>query len=408
MTKKEKSWILYDWANSAFTLIIVTTIFPIFFKDYIAGELPSFKSTALLGYANSIFAFIVAILSPFLGTLADYKGFKKKFFIGFFSLGIISTLILSFTVKGFWLPTLIIYILASIGFAATNIFYNAFLVDVTTDERMDWISSSGYGWGYIGSIIPFILCMIMISFHSKIGFSQIFATRISFIITALWWFIFTIPFIKNVKQTYYVEKTEKYIFQGFARIVDFIKKIKSYKNIAFFLLAYFFYIDGVYTIIKMAVPYAKDVGMNNEMLMLLLLFIQIVAFPFAILFGKLASKFSPKKMILIGIIIYFFITIFAGFITKPYHFWILGLLVASAQGGVQSLSRSFYSKLIPKNQSAEFFGFYNILGKFAAILGPFLMAIFSDLLDSSRYGIMSLVILFLIGIGLLLKVDENC
>ena len=407
MTKKEKSWILYDWANSAFTLIIVTTIFPIFFKDYIAGTLKSFESTAYLGYANSAYALIVAIMAPVLGTMADFKGMKKKLFTGFFITGVISTFLLAFSAKDYWEICLLIYILASVGFAATNIFYNAFLVDVTTDDRMDWVSSSGFGWGYIGSVIPFILSMGLINFHNVLSISQILATRISFVFTGLWWFVFTIPFLKNVRQKYYKKTRKNFIRKSFKRLKNFFLKIKDYKNIVYFLLAYFFYIDGVYTIIKMAVPYAKDIGMKNEMLMLLLLFIQVVAFPFALLFGKLAKKYSPKTMIIIGIVIYFVITFFASFISKPYHFWILGFLVASAQGGVQSLSRSVYSKIIPKNSSAEFFGFYNILGKFAAILGPFMVGIFSHLLGNSRFGILSLSILFLVGIIFISKVDTD-
>ncbi|TYB31838.1 MAG: MFS transporter [Candidatus Mcinerneyibacterium aminivorans] len=405
MTKQEKSWILYDWANSAFTLIIVTTIFPIFFKDYIAGSLKTFESTAYLGYANSAYALIVAIMAPILGTMADFKGMKKKLFTGFFLLGVISTLLLSFSAEGYWKICLLIYILGAVGFAASNIFYNAFLVDVTTDERMDWISASGFGWGYIGSVIPFIISMGLISFHGFLGIKQVTATRLSFLLTGFWWFVFTIPFLKNVEQTYYKKSTKYFIKKSFKRLKNFLVRIKDYKKIVYFLIAYFFYIDGVYTIIKMAVPYAKDIGMKNEMLLLLLLFIQVVAFPFALLFGKLAKRYTPKIMIITGIMIYFVITFFAAFISKPFHFWILGFMVALAQGGIQSLSRSLYSKIIPKDSSAEFFGFYNILGKFAAILGPFMVGLFSHLFSSSRYGILSLSILFLVGLIFISKVD---
>lgn len=407
MTKQERSWVLQDWANSAYSLAITTATLPIFFKSVAASNLPSSTSTAYLGYTNSVATLIIAILAPLLGTIADYKGYKKRLFTIFLSVGVLSTALLALVGSGDWILCMVIYIFSIIGFSGSNIFYDAFLVDVTTEDRMDHISSMGFGLGYIGSCIPFILSLIFIKKPAILGLTTIGATRLSFVITAIWWFLFTIPMLKNVNQVYYIEPSKAPIKESFCRLLDTLKAVKDYRNIFLFLIAYFFYIDGVSTIIKMATAYGMDLGLSGESLMIILLAIQVVAFPFAILYGKLAKHFSARNMILVGICVYTFICIYAYFMKTQIDYWILAMLVASSQGGIQALSRSFYGKLIPKEKSAEFFGLYNIFGRFSAIFGPLLMGIISQATGNSKLGVFSLIGLFLVGGILFLRVKDE-
>ncbi len=408
MTKQERSWVLYDWANSAFSVAITTAIFPLFFKAYAAVDLPNNVSTAYWGYWNSIATFIIAILAPILGTIADYKNRKKRFLAFFWIMGIMGTGLLSLINEGQWIMALTIYVISLVGFSGANVFYDAFLVDVTSDERMDWVSSNGFAWGYLGSTIPFIISIIFILKPSIIGLNgDIEAQKFSFVITALWWGIFTIPLLLNVKQKNYIPPSKTPIKDSFERLRKTISNIRSNKNIFIFLIAYFFYIDGVGTIIKMATSYGSDVGIATNDLLIILLVTQFVAFPFALIYGKLAHKVSAKFMLFIGIGIYTVLTIYAYFINSTFDFWVLAMLVASSQGGIQALSRSLYGKLIPKEKSAEFYGFYNIFGKFAAVLGPFLVGFFSQISGSSRTGIFSIVVLFVIGGLVLTRVKER-
>lgn len=408
--KVEKSWILYDWANSAYTLTITTTLLPLYFKSVYenAGGLAT-TGTAYWGYANSISTLFLALLAPILGTLADYKGYKKKFFNMFLVLGVVSTMLLPIVPASNWMLLLGLYVISAIGYSGANVFYDAFLVDVTTEEKMDKVSTSGFAWGYIGSTIPFILCMAVVMMAQKgaIPISVTAATQIAFVVNAIWWLIFTIPMLKNVKQLYGIEREENPVKKSFLRIGRTFLNIRKHKKVFLFLLAYFFYIDGVDTIIKMSTSYGSDLGINSQTLLIVLLVTQFVAFPFAIIYGKLADRFKGKTMLYVGIIMYTIICTYAFFLKTSLDFWILAMLVGTSQGGLQALSRSYFGKIIPKENANEFFGFYNIFGKFAAIMGPALMGVVTQLTGKSNYGVFSIVILFIIGGIVLTRVPEE-
>lgn len=410
LNKTEKSWVLYDWANSAYTLTITTTILPLYFKS-VSGQagISAGDSTAYWGYANSIYTLILAILAPILGTVADYRGYKKKFFTFFVCLGLIFTALMPLIPSNFWFLLLVLYIITAVGFSGANIFYDSFLVDVTTEDKMDKVSTNGFAWGYIGSTIPFIICMalIMLSDKNVLPLSKGDATKLSFIITALWWGIFSIPIFKNVKQVYGIEVEPNPIINSFKRIYGTFSNIRQHKALFMFLLAYFFYIDGVDTIIKMATSYGSDLGIDDQSLLIILLATQFVAFPFALLYGKLSQRFKGKKMIYVGIVTYTLICIYAYFLKTKLDFWILAMLVGTSQGGIQALSRSYFGKLVPKERSNEFFGFYNIFGKFAAIMGPFLVGIVTQTTGKTNNGVFSIIVLFVVGGILLTRVPEK-
>lgn len=407
LTKKELSWITYDWANSAYSLAITTAIFPVFFKNVAAKGVDASTSTAFFGYTNSVASFLIAILAPILGAMADYKGRKKKFFTTFLLIGILGTGLLSIVGEGQVVLCSLIYTLSVVGYSGTNIFYDAFLIDVTKDENMDKVSSLGFGFGYIGSCIPFIISIILISKPALIGLTTIEATRIAFIITALWWLIFSLPILKNVNQEYYIEPVPNVIKTSFVRLKNTFLSITKYKNVFMFLLAYFFYIDGVNTIIKMSTAFGMDLGLNANKLMIILLVLQVVAFPCAIIYGKLADRFSARAMILVGIITYIGITIYGYFLKTEFDYWVIAILVGSAQGGIQALSRSYFGKLIPKESNSEFFGIYNIVGRFSAVFGPLLMGVFTQITGNSKFGVLSILILFIIGLYFFSKVRDG-
>ncbi len=408
-SKEEKSWALYDWGSSAYSIIITTAVFPIYYKASATEAGVSLSdSTAYLGYTIAIFTFILAMIGPILGTIADYQGMKKKFFTAFFLLGTISTALLAFVPSENWLLMLICYVFAALGATGANLFYDAFIVDVTTEKRMNSVSAFGYGLGYIGSTIPFILsiAIILLAQNGVLPISATAASRIAFLITAVWWACFSLPMFRHVKQIHYIEREPNPVHQSFKRLGKTIKEIRQYRALFLFLIAYFFYIDGVGTIISLSTAYGTDLGLSATNLLIVLFVTQVVAAPFAILYGRLANRFTGKKMLYVGICVYIVVCIYAFFLETITDFWILAMLVATSQGGIQALSRSYFGKLVPKENSNEFFGFYNIFGKFAAITGPLLVAVTSQVTGNSSMGVFSLVILFVFGLIVLSRVPE--
>lgn len=408
-TKEERSWIRYDWASSAYSIIISTAVFPLFYKATATNAGVSLSnSTAYLGYTIAIATFILAMIGPILGTIADYKGMKKRFFTIFFTLGVTFTAMLAFVPSDNWLMMLVVYTLAVLGSTGSNVFYDAFIVDVTTDERMDRVSARGYGMGYIGSTIPFIIsiAIIILAQTKVLPISMTLASQTAFIITAIWWGLFSIPMFKNVHQKHYIEREPQLVLQSFRRLAKTFKEIRQYKALFLFLLAYFFYIDGVGTIITMSTAYGTDLGISSTNLLIILFATQVVAWPFAILFGKLSEKYTGKKMLYVGISVYIVVCIYAYFLETTTDFWILAMLVATSQGGIQALSRSYFAKLVPKANANEFFGFYNIFGKFASIMGPLMVGLTAQLTGNSSMGVFSLVVLFVIGMVILAFVPE--
>ncbi|WP_076758349.1 MFS transporter [Edaphobacillus lindanitolerans] len=391
---------MYDWANSAYSIIITTAVFPLFYKAAATDAgISGADSTAYLGYTISIFTFILAMLGPILGTIADYKGMKKKFFTFFFILGAGSTAFLAFVPADNWLMLLIVYTFAALGSTGANVFYDSFLTDVSDSERMNRVSAFGYGIGYIGSCIPFILsiAIIMLAQFELIPLSMTNASRAAFLITAVWWIVFSIPMFRHVKQRFYIEPEAQPIVKSFRRLAGTFREIRKYRGLFLFLLAYFFYIDGVGTIISMSTAYGSDLGIGSTSLLLILFMTQVIAAPFSFLYGRLADRFGTKQLLYVGIAVYTVVCIYAYFMDSVLDFWVLAMLVGTSQGGIQALSRSYFGRLVPKENSNEFFGFYNIFGKFASIMGPLLVGVTAQMTGNTNAGVFSLIILFIIG-----------
>ena len=395
LTGMERAWILYDVGNSAFVLMVATLI-PIFFNALAEdGGLSSVEYLAYWGYAASAVTIITAILSPILGTLADTRGFKKPIFILCLVVGVAGCCAMGLAKT--WLPFLLIFIFAKVGFSGSLVFYDSMLGDVTTSERMDEVSSRGYAWGYIGSCIPFVVCLALVLGAGAIGISQMTALNIALFITAAWWLVTTLPLLKNYKQLHYVEVEKHAIRQSFARIGHTIRHLHEDKQVFWFLLAFFCYIDGVYTIIDMATAYGTALGLDTTGLLLALLVTQIVAFPSALIFGRLSSKYPSTTLIPVCIAAYAGIAVFAFFLTQQWQFWVLAVIVGMFQGGVQALSRSHFAKITPPEKSGEYFGLFDICGKGASFLGTMIVSVGSQLTGSANVGVGSLIVLFIIG-----------
>ena len=352
-------------------------------------------STAYLSYAISISTLIVAILGPVLGTVADGKNRKKPLFTLFMMVGVIGCAALALPKSA--MLFLVVFVITKVGFSGSLIFYDSMLVDVTTDERMDDVSSQGYAWGYIGSCVPFIASLALIFGADYIGISGTMATAIAFVINALWWAVVTIPLLKNYKQNYYVETRTSGVTETVKRLGSVCGEIKNNKKVFLFLVAFFFYIDGVYTIIEMATSYGKDVGISDTSLLLALLLTQIVAFPCAIIFGRLAQKFDTARLIAVCIGAYFLVAVYALWLDAAWKFWMMATFVGVFQGAIQALSRSYYARIIPKEKSSEYFGIFDIFGKGASFMGTMLMGISTQIFHTSKAGVIVIAAMFVIG-----------
>ena len=402
LTRQERSWIMYDVGNSAFVLLS-TALIPVYFASLVEEG-----STVVVawGYAETIASLILALLMPFLGSLADLQGNKKKFFVGTVGTGAVACAALGIPAQA--LPFLVVYVVAAIMLNGSMVFYDAFLVDATTEENYDEVSSLGYAYGYIGSCIPFIISLVIVLFGSSFGIDMALGMKLAFLITALWWIGFSIPLIRNVHQSHFKPAHTHVIKQTFAGLGRTIKKIIKDKRLRLFMLAFFFYIDGVHTIIKMSTSYGTDLGIDATQLVLALLVTQFVAFPSAIAYGRLANKFGTKRMLLVGVFAYFCITGFAAFFLRTaLEFWILAICVGMFQGGIQALSRSEFGKLIPKENANEYYGFFDIFGKYAAVMGTFLVSLFTQITGNASVGVMSIAVLFVLGFILLARMPEQ-
>ena len=402
LSKRERSWVLYDVGNSAYVMLAATLI-PIYFS---AIAEPGSSAVVAWGYATTLASLALALLMPFLGSLADLKGNKKKFLAGTIGTGAVSLAVMG--VPGNAMVFLAIYVFSSVMLNASLVFYDAFLVDATEQERYDEVSSQGYAWGYIGSCIPFIVCLVIVLFGSSFGIGQLDGIRISFVITALWWLAFSVPVLRDVHQTHFKAR-EAHLFRHTLKgLAGTCKKIARDKRLLMYMLAFFFYIDGVHTIITMSTSYGTDLGIDSTQLVLALLVTQFVAFPSAIAYGRLAGRFGTKRMLLIAVFAYFCITLFAAFFLRSAaEFWVLAVCVGLFQGGIQALSRSEFGKLIPKENANEYYGFFDIFGKYATIMGTLLVSVFTQLTGSSSYGVLSVAVLFIVGFVLLWKMPEE-
>ena len=410
-TFREKfSWSLYDWANSVFATTVLAGFFPLFFKSFWAGDLDDATSTALLGTVSSVAGLIIVLIAPILGAMADLSRNKKLFLLIFALLGIISTSILFFISYGFWEWSLIIFGLSIIGFSGANIFYDSLLIDVSSDEDRNYVSSMGYALGYLGGGILFLVNVLMYLYPSYFNLnSQTEGILYSFLSVALWWFVFSMPLFLFVKQKNIndIADFKNPFKQSFIRVLNTFREIKKYKAVLIFLIAYWFYIDAIDTIVRMAVAYGTDLGFDSSKLIIALIFTQFIGFPATFAYGYLAEKFGLFNMLVVGILIYILICIYSLFITSATDFFILAGLVGLVQGGVQSVSRTIFSRLIPQDKATEFFGFYNLIGKSAVVVGPALVGWMAYIFDNPKAGIISLLLLFIPGIIILFYVPKT-
>ncbi|TDY01633.1 MFS transporter [Thiohalophilus thiocyanatoxydans] len=405
--KKVLSWALYDWANSAFATVMLAGLFPIFFKEYLSADQSATTSTFHLGVANSAAGIVIVLLAPILGAIADAGQARKRLLLSFASLGMIMTVSLYGVAEGAWLTAAILYALGVIGFMGSLIFYDALIVKVARPEQYDLVSGYGYSLGYLGGGLLFSLDVLMTLYPAWFGFADAGeAVRFSFITVAIWWAVFTLPLVFNVPADEGLRLPMfKAVRGGFRQLRTTFQEIRKLRVVSLFLLAYWLYIDGVDTVVRMAVDYGMSIGFDSNDLIIALLITQFVGFPAALLFGMLGQKIGPKAGILIALGVYFFVTTWAYFMEEVYEFYMLAVVIGLVQGGVQSLSRSLYARIIPPEKSGEFFGFYNMMGKFAAVIGPVMMGTVAMLTDSSRLGILSITLLFALGGGLLLLVN---
>ncbi len=431
-TKEEKSWMMYDWANSAHSVIIVTLL-PIFYSSVASVTANATSAMQIWGYTTSTAMLIIAVLSPLLGALGDFAGFRKKLFIAFMIMGVLACVGLAFTpLTGFDTAAaiaekvgpaiLILYVISQLGYSYANLYYDSFLPDVTTEERMDRVSTLGYGLGYIGgSTVPLLLFLLL----NLAGVPMLYCLSFAFGFTAIWWFVFSWPLIRNVHQKSSVPVQKGALWAAIKGLSGTVRDIFAHKSIFVFLIAYFFYIDGVGTIIHMSTIYGDTLGLNQTSMMLAMLLVQLLGLPFCLVYIKLAAKFGARAMVGVGICVYMFTCVFGFFVRSEWQFWLLAVMVSTSQGGIQALSRSMFGKMIPdKNRAGEYFGFYDIFGKFSTIMGPLVCAwamgiatdkiikaeniaanasaeVFAEIAArSAPWGVLSILLIFFVGAGL--------
>lgn len=407
LNRQTISWGLYDWANSAFATTVIAGFFPVFFKQYWASGQSVTESTFYLGLVNSIASLMIVAVAPLLGAIADHLSQRKRFLLLFAVTGILMSAGLSLIAEGAWLAALLLYMFALIGFSGSNIFYDALILDVTTFKQVDLVSSFGFALGYLGGGILFAINVLMVSYPDFFGFADSTqAVRASFISVAIWWAVFSIPLFVYVKEHKSPPKSAgSVVMHAYNNLLMTFRKIVHLKMTFLFLLAYWFYIDGVDTIIRMAVDFGLSVGLESNGLLAALLLTQFVGFPAALVFGKIGEKKGPRFGIALSLAVYCIIVLWAYQLDQQWEFYMLAVAVGLVQGGIQSLSRSLFARLVPVAQKAEFFGFYNMLGKFAAVIGPLLVGVTGVITNDPRMGILSVLALFAIGAFLLSRVD---
>lgn len=397
---------MYDWANSAFATTVMAAVLPVYYSQVAGVDLPGNTATVYWGYTTAGALLITALLAPIMGAIADYSGTKKKLLMTFAALGIFATALLYFVTTGDWLMASLFFILGNIGFATSEVFYNSLLPHIASPEKMDQVSTKGYALGYLGGGILLGINVLMIELMSD----KILATRLSFVTVSIWWAIFTIPILRNVREPKVKENIGPHINPltgGFKRVATTFKELRSYRELFLFLVAFWIYNDGIGTIIKMATIYGVEIGIDQTTLIGALLMTQFVGIPFSFAFGRLAKYIGTKNSILFGLFVYTMISIGGYFMETALHFWILAFLVGTVQGGTQALSRSLFGSMLPKSKTGEFYGFYGMSSKFAGIIGPLVFAIVSQIAGSSRLSILSLIVFFILGGFLLSRVDEK-
>ena len=406
LTPLEKCWIGHDIGNSAF-IMMVSTLFPIFFNALAEDAgISSVDYLAYWGYAGSIATLLVAMIGPICGTLADRKGFRKPLFALSLAVGAIGCAVLGFSSS--WIVFLVIYVVTKVGYSSSLVFYDSMLPEITTESRMDEVSSRGYAYGYIGSVIPFAVCLMVVLMPQTFGLTTGSAMCVAFAITAVWWLGMTVPLMRRYHQSAYAPQQGHPIAAAFRQLGKTLRNLRQEKHVFLYLLSYFFFIDGVYTIIDMATAYGTALGLDTTGLLLALLVTQIVAFPFAIAFGRLSSKYNTGLLIKICIAAYTGITVFAMFLSEQWEFWVLAVLVGMFQGGIQALSRSYLGKIIPPQHSGEYFGLMDICGKGASFVGMLLVSAVTQLTGNESVGVGALVLMFAMGFALFCKADRLC
>ncbi len=398
------AWAFYDWANSAFAVVVLSGFFPLFFREYWSSGQESSDITFRLGIANALSSLVIVACAPLLGAIADQGSARKKFLFVFAMMGIVMTGCLFLVGQGQWFAAVTLFVLATIGFMGANVFYDALIIGITRHEHYDTVSALGYALGYLGGGLLFALCVMMTLYPSHFGLQGAAdAVRLSFVLVATWWAVFSLPLLFWVKEPVTPEKVGllQSARNGFRQLIDTFHHIRQLRHVLLFLLAYWLYIDGVDTIVRMAVDYGQALGFDSNQLILALLITQFIGFPSAIVFGHIGERLGTKTGIYIAIAVYICVTMWGVRMTSAWEFYVLAVAIGLVQGGIQSLSRAYYARMIPVDKAAEFFGFYNMLGKFAAVIGPFMVGWVGVLSGNPRLGMLSLLILF-IGGGVLL------